>query len=129
MENSVKIVRLQNGEDIVGYVSSKEKGIYDITEPMSVGVHFSNSNNEAGLIMRHWLPIQIIKKNEIVLTEKDILCMFEPADDFCEYYTNTVQKVRELLKAKNLVDSLEENEINDIMEAFDEFNNDGKTLH
>jgi len=127
MENSVKIVRLQNGEDIIGYVSSKEEGRYDITEPMSVGVHFSN--NEAGLVMRHWLPIQLIKKNEIVLTEKDILCMLEPADEFCEYYTNTVKKVRDLLKAKNLVDSLDDEEMQNIMEAFDEIENDGKTLH
>lgn len=127
MESNIRIVRLQNGEDIIGYVTNKENGSYDIVEPMSVGVQFAN--NQAGLVMRHWLPVQLIKKNEIVLTEKDILCMIEPADDFCEYYTSTVEKIRELLKAKKLVDSLDEEDIDDIMEAFEGLNHDGSTLH
>lgn len=127
MENSVKIVRLQNGEDIIGYVTSKDNGSYDIVEPMSVDLQLVN--NHAGLVMKHWLPVQLVKKNEIMLMDKDILCMIEPADDFCEYYTNTVEKIRELLKAKNLVDSLDDEEINDIMDAFEEMNNEGNTLH
>lgn len=127
MENSVKIVRLQNGEDIIGFVTSKENGSYDVVEPMAVDVQLQN--NQAGLVMRHWLPVQLVKKNEIVLADKDILCMIEPADDFCEYYTNTVEKIRELLKAKKLVDSLDEEEIENIMNAFEELNHDGNTLH
>jgi hypothetical protein len=127
MENSIKIVRLQNGEDIIGYVTPKDNGQYDIVEPMSVDVQLQN--NQAGLVMRHWLPVQLVKKNEIVLMDKDILCMIEPADDFSEYYVHTVEKIRELLKAKNLVDSLDDDEVNDIMDAFEELNNDGNTLH
>ena len=55
--------------------------------------------------------------------------MFEPADDFCEYYVNTVEKIKDLLKSKNIVDNLDDEEIDNIMEAFEELNKDGNTLH
>jgi hypothetical protein len=29
--------------------------------------------------------------------------MVDPSDDFIEYYTNTVEKLRDLIKAKNLL--------------------------
>jgi hypothetical protein len=127
MENNIKIVRLQNGEDIIGYVTNKENGLYDITEPMSVAIE--QLHDHAGLVMRHWLPIQLVKRNEIVLGDKDILCMIEPAADFCEYYVNTIEKLQNLLKAKNLVDSFSDEEIDDIMEAFDDMRSNGSTIH
>jgi hypothetical protein len=127
MENSIRIVRLQNGEDIIGYVTSKDNGQYDIVEPMSVDIQVRNDH--AGLIMKHWLPVQLVKKNEIILLEKDILCIVEPDDEFSEYYVTTVEKIRDLFKAKNLVDSLEDEIMNNIMEDFGELDNNGNTLH
>jgi hypothetical protein len=55
--------------------------------------------------------------------------MVEPADSFAEYYVNTVEKIRELLTARDLVDDLTDEEVNDIMDAFDELHQDGNTLH
>lgn len=128
-ENNVdiKIVRLQNGEDIIGHVSKKPEGSYDITEPMTVNVEFHGKTS--GLVMRHWLPVQLVKTNEITIEHKDILCVIDPADEFAEYYANTVEKIRELLKAKNLVDELDDDEYDDVMEAFEELKHSGDTLH
>jgi hypothetical protein len=75
------------------------------------------------------LPVQLLKKNEIIIENKDILGILEPNDEFCEYYLNTVEKIKDLLKAKNLVDSLDDDEVNDIMDAFEEMDNNGVTLH
>jgi hypothetical protein len=55
--------------------------------------------------------------------------MIEPAADFCEYYVNTIEKLQNLLKAKNLVDSFSDEEIDDIMEAFDDMRSNGSTIH
>lgn len=125
--DNIKIIKLHNGEDIVGTVINSGNGHYTITEPMSFGVNFRN--NEAGLIMKHWLPVQLLKKNEVELCEKDILSFIDPADDFAEYYVNTVGKIKDLLKAKNLVNELSDEEIDDIMEAFEELKQHGDTLH
>ena len=123
MEN-IRIVRLKNGEDIVGQINDVNDS-YEIIEPMTVGVEYRNK--EAGLVMRHWLPVQLVKHNEITIKRDDVLCILEPADEFAEYYVNTVEKIHDLLQARNLVDSLDDEEVNNIMDALEE--QYGNTLH
>ena len=94
---------------------------------MTVDVEYRGK--EPGLVMRHWLPIQLVKYNEITIKQTDVLCVLEPSEDFAEYYMNTVEKVHDLLKARNLVDELDDDEVNDIMDALDELQQDGNTLH
>ena len=125
--DNIKIVKLRNGEDLVGTLTSTDIGNYRLEEPMSFEIDFRH--NSSGLIMRHWLPVQLVKKNEIELTQKDILAILEPADDFCEYYWNTVEKIKDLLKANTLVDEMSDEEIDMIMNEFEEMNNNGNTLH
>ena len=123
----IKIVRLQNGEDIIGNLTNEDIGKFTVEEPMAVNIEYRG--REAGLMMHHWLPVQLIKKNEILLENKDVLCILEPNDEFCEYYLNTVEKIKELLSAKNTLDGLDEEETDNIMDAFEELLNDFKTLH
>jgi hypothetical protein len=123
----IKIVRLQNGEDIIGNLTTEDIGKYIVEEPMTVGIEYRGK--EAGLMMHHWLPVQLIKKNEITLENKDVLCILEPNDEFCEYYLNTVEKIKALLTAKNALDNMSDEETDDIMDAFEELLNDGRTLH
>ena len=125
MEN-IKIVRLKNGEDIVGQLINVDDS-YDVIEPMTVDVEYRGK--EPGLVMRHWLPIQLVKHNEINIKQSDVLCVLEPSDDFAEYYVNTVEKIHDLLKARNLVDELDDDEVNDIMDALEELEQAGNTLH
>lgn len=127
--DNIKIVRLKNGEDIVGQIvnTTGVTDSYDVIEPMTVDVEYRGK--EAGLVMRHWLPVQLVKRNEITLKHADILCVLDADDEFAEYYLNTVEKIHDLLKAKNLVNELSDNEIDDIMEAFEEIKQYGNTLH
>ena len=127
MENNIRIVRLTTGEDIICSIegdatSSKLK----MLEPMSVGIH--ESHNQMGLVMRHWLPVQLIKKNEVTIVAKDIMTVFEPNEDLKEYYLNTVEKISNLLKARDIADELTEDEANHIMEAISELQ-EGRILH
>ena len=57
--DNIKIVRLKNGEDIVGQLYDIEDS-YDVIEPMTVDVEYRGK--EAGLVMRHYLPIQLVKQ-------------------------------------------------------------------
>ena len=123
--NTIKIVRLKNGEDIIGNLTDSIDGDYEISEPMSVSL--VQKGHESGLVMSHWLPVQLIKKNEIKINSRDVLTMFEPNDEFAEYYTNTVEKIKQLLKAKNVADSMTDEEIEDIMDALND--GEGQTLH
>lgn len=113
--NTIKIVRLKNGEDIIGSLCNKSDGDIDITEPMCVSV--VEQGNHQGLVMSHWLPVQLIKKNEITINSRDVLTVFEPNEEFCEYYENTVEKLHAVLKAKELTDAMTDEEIEEVMES------------
>lgn len=122
--NTIKIVRLKNGEDIIGSLHNVDEG-FEIAEPMSVEI--VNNGKENGLVMSHWLPVQIIKKNMITLSSCDVLTVFDPNEEFAEYYTNTVDKMKELLEAKELASKMTDEEIDNIMDAYED--GLGQTLH
>lgn len=127
------MVRLQNGEDIIGTISSNTSGVYNVSHPMVVEI--TSRNGMPILGMTHWLPVQLVKTNEVTLTDKDILCMIEPSEDFIEYYNNTVEKISELLKAKKIIkekleepDSFEE-DIEEIMNHLKNMPSDKDIIH
>lgn len=127
------MVRLQNGEDIIGTISSNTSGVYNVSHPMVVEI--TSRNGMPILGMTHWLPVQLVKTNEVTLTDKDILCMIEPSEDFIEYYNNTVEKISELLKAKKIIkekleepDSFEE-DIEEIMNHLRAMPSDKDIIH
>jgi hypothetical protein len=124
----IKIVRLKNGEDIIGSLERLPIDDIQITEPMSVAI-ITRGRQESGLVMSHWLPVQLIKKNEITIKSCDVLTMFEPNDEFVEYYLNTVEKIKSLMKAKELTDEMTDEEIEDIMCEFEDMVKNGSTLH
>jgi len=115
----VKIIRLKSGEDIIGtcnlYNNDKE---LDIHEPMTVDVETKGSY--AGqLIMSNWLPINLIRDNKTTLKMEDVLVMMEPEDDFIVYYQNTVDKLKEVLKAKKEVKDMSDEQITEILNAME----------
>lgn len=131
--DNIKMVRLQNGEDIIGTISSNTSGVYNVSHPMVVEI--TSRNGMPILGMTHWLPVQLVKTNEVTLTDKDILCMIEPSEDFIEYYNNTVEKISELLKAKKIIkekleepDSFEE-DIEEIMNHLRAMPSDKDIIH
>jgi len=123
--DNIKIIRLQNGDDIIGSVVFDYDEYY-IKEPMLVGIEYVG--NKSSLIMRQWLPSQLIKRNEIKLKERDILFVVDPADDFCEYYTHTVERLTELLTYKEKTKNMDEQQISNIMDAYEEMNH-GTIVH
>jgi len=129
LEYKTQIIKLQNGTDLIANVTINND-YYTLEEPMEFGIDFRG--REGGLIMKHYLPVQLLKKNSMEIHTKDILSIMEPEDEFCEYYINTVEKIKALLKAKNLVNELEDlsdEELQDIMNQFEDMDHHGNTLH
>jgi hypothetical protein len=111
----IQIIRLKNGEDIIGQVASLESDTFEIKEPMSVGLEYHN--NQSHLVMHHWLPVQIISINKTVLKKEDVLTTFLPNEEFAEYYTNTIDKLNKILEAKRIAESMTDEEIQQAMEV------------
>ena len=109
--NNIRLIRLQNGDDIIASFEL-DNDIVRISEPMLVEMHHRGTH--MGLILQHWLPIQLIKKNETILQSKDIVCVVEPNDELSQYYINTVEQIKNLFAAR---DELEDDELEDEMES------------
>jgi hypothetical protein len=127
LEYKTQIIKLQNGTDLIANVALNSAEEYVLEEPMEFNIDIRG--RDSGLIMRHWLPVQLLKKNSISIKTKDVLSVMEPEDEFCEYYLNTVYKIKELLKAKSLVDNMDDDEIQDILDDFEDLSNNGDTIH
>ena len=110
----VKMIRLKTGEDIIAQVS--DDGIcYQVFDAMSVAVEYKGK--ATGIAMTYWLPVQLIKNQPVDLQYADILTTMDPNDDLLEYYEGTVERFHELLHAKEVAESMSDEELQDAFES------------
>jgi len=121
----ISIFRLKSGEDIIGQYFTEENDNYDIKHPMSVELDYRG--NKANLVMHHWLPVQLISRNEATISKQDILCVFDPNEDLEVYYKDTVEKLEKVLETKGLDDGMTNEEIHEAMMVMEEM--EGSTIH
>jgi hypothetical protein len=117
-EPSIKIVRLQSGEDIIaGYLQDNESELVMLDNPMHL--IFKRTPRGTVMMMMPWLPIELIKDNIATIYTTDILTVVEPKEMLVEYYGNLIN--HEQLKAiqdNTLHENLQEriDDMNDIDE-------------
>ena len=102
--DDIKLVRLQSGVDIICEYINVGNTIF-IKKPMTVYMDYED--DESNLIMRHWLPIELISIDETVMDAKDVLCICEPTEQLIQFYTNIIEE------------ELEENELDSIDDIID----------
>jgi len=123
----IKIVKLVTGEDLIANViESHTLNSCSLQDPMSFYLDYRNNNS---LIMQHYLPVQLIKENEMNIKSDKILSILEADNEFIEYYTNTVERLNRLLKAKKDMNNMTDEEINNIINEFELEDNETGTLH
>jgi hypothetical protein len=121
----ISVFRLKNGEDIIGQYFTDENENYDIKHPMSVDLDYRG--NKASLVMNHWLPVQLVARNEAIISKQDILCVLDPSEDLEVYYKDTVDKLIQILETKNLATNMSDMEIEEAMKVMEEMV--GNTIH
>jgi len=89
--NNIKLVRMQDGSDIIGIVNEIMEGHYVIEQPMLVEVY--HRSNVSNISMAYYLPIELVEKNEVVLNSKDIVFITNPTKAFAEYYENAIDRL------------------------------------
>lgn len=106
---AIKIVRFKDGLDVICDCKYTKNDMVEITDPMLFEIRSVN------LILQCWLPMAVIKDNKVEIEPENILCTMEPTDDFQEYYSSTIIKLKEASKKEK------EEEIRDeILSAFEE---------
>ena len=106
---TIKLLRLKSGEDIITYFEQVDKLNFIVREPMVVLVKSDMKSGKQIIMMDHWLPAPLIKNNEAFITDGEIVTILEPTSEFSEYFENAVDAIH---KAKTVdEDSSDEEEM------------------
>jgi hypothetical protein len=89
-QTTIKIVRLQTGEDIISSITEDvETDMVLLNNPMRMVIKRVQTGQTVFMMMP-WLPIEVIKEDSAVIYNSDIITMVEPKDSLVEYYQNMV---------------------------------------
>ena len=97
---SVNILRLKTGEDIICYMEHYGHDEVVVREPMMVMVRTDYKTGKRNVGMDHWLPISLLRDNEAIIKTMDILAVLTPSSEFSEYYQNAVAVVKQFKDVK-----------------------------
>ena len=119
MDEQIKILRLSTGEDIICSYIKISSDSYVVQDPMLLVVKFKG--RDSTVMMEHWLPIEVIKSNEILINPRDVITVFDPKDSLAEYYQNLVTKLHKTIERREKLEKMEDiEEMIDIMDALEE---------
>lgn len=118
MENDVRILRLVTGEDIICIFHKISIDSYLVRDPMLVMVKFKGKDST--VLMEHWLPVEVVKKTEVLINPRDVITMFDPKESLAEYYINLVDRLHIALDRKKILEDMDIDEMVDILEAMEE---------
>lgn len=96
---SVNILRLKSGEDIICYMEHYGHDEIVVRDAMVVFTKTDFKSGKQIIMLEHWLPIQLIKENETIIKQSEVVATMTPSSAFFEYYMNAVSVVKESLSS------------------------------
>jgi hypothetical protein len=139
--HNVKIIRMQTGEDIMAsMVGEEEEETVLLEDPMRL-IFRRMPTGQTVMMMMPWLPVELIKDNNALVYNSDIITIVEPKESMVEYYENLVIKTMlEMEKSEEMIAGLlraqageedaedeEEYSMEDLIQFVEEVKN--RTLH
>jgi hypothetical protein len=106
---AVKILRLKDGLDIICDCIFERDNKVVIQNPMLFELRGTN------LILQYWLPMAVMKGESVEMRMDNILCTMDPTDDFEEYYSTSILRLKDSERKEREVDLNDE-----ILAAFEE---------
>jgi hypothetical protein len=139
--HKVKIIRMQTGEDIMAsMVGEEQEETVLLEDPMRL-IFRRMPTGQTVMMMMPWLPVELIKDNNALIYNSDIVTIVEPKESMIEYYENLVIKtLLEMEKSEEMIAGLlkvqageeetegeEEYSMEDLIQFVEEVKN--RTLH
>jgi hypothetical protein len=122
---TIKILRMKSGYDLIGFVSEDLTHQVHIKKPMKISITVDPKDQQQFFVIQNWLPHQYFARDEVDLWQDDIMFVMEATESFKSYYIEMVHKLDKLITAVSVMNSIENHE--DILDAMDEAYN--QTLH
>ena len=105
--HNVKIIRMQTGEDIMAsMIGEEEEETVLLEDPMRL-IFRRMPTGQTVMMMMPWLPVELIKDNNALIYNSDIITIVEPKESMIEYYENLVIKTMlEMEKSEEMIAGL-----------------------
>ena len=105
--HNVKIIRMQTGEDIMAsMVGEEEAETVLLEDPMRL-IYRRMPTGQTVLMMMPWLPVELIKDNNALIYNSDIVTIIDPKESMIQYYDNLVMKTLvEMEKSEEMIEQL-----------------------
>ena len=105
--HNVKIIRMQTGEDIMAsMIGEEEEETVLLADPMRL-IYRRMPTGQTVLMMMPWLPVELIKDNNALIYNSDIITIIDPKESMVEYYENLVIKTMlEMEKSEEMIAGL-----------------------
>ena len=131
---------MQTGEDIMAsMVGEEEAETVLLEDPMRL-IFRRMPTGQTVMMMMPWLPVELIKDNNALIYNSDIITIVDPKESMVEYYENLVIKTMlEMEKSEEMIagllkkqageedESEEEYSMEDLIQFVEEVKN--RTLH
>jgi hypothetical protein len=92
METTIKIFRLNSGEDIIAETERKDN-LIKVINPIVFILRNDNKTGSQVVNMTFWLPVSLMEKNQTIIDTRDIIATMDPSVDFAEYYLGAVKDI------------------------------------
>jgi hypothetical protein len=105
--HNVKIIRMQTGEDIMASMIGEEEAETVLLEDPMRLIFRRMPTGQTVLMMMPWLPVELIKDNNALIYNSDIITIIDPKESMVEYYENLVIKTMlEMEKSEEMITGL-----------------------
>ena len=113
----IKILRLNDGEDIITDYHLEQGNIVVMNNPMTL--FFKRlSVGKSMVLMQPWLPIELVDTNCAKIYANQILTVIEPKSALVEYYKNAVEESNDIVTKYS--DQIDESLLNDAYASSDD---------
>lgn len=131
---------MQTGEDIMAsMIGEEQEETVLLEDPMRL-IYRRMPTGQTVMMMMPWLPVELIKDNNALIYNSDIITIIDPKESMIEYYENLVIKTMlEMEKSEDMIAGLlkdqsgegegdvEEYSMEDLIQFVEEVKN--RTLH
>jgi len=120
IEDNVKFIRMNTGEDIVSQVfeiNENDISSFMFINPLKILYQVGSGSGYLQISLMEWVFTRICSKQEFVISSNDILTISEPADHLIRYYWETIDHFerqrdkKEAMRFSEQSDMLEEESI------------------
>ena len=115
---------MQTGEDVMAsMVGEEEEETVLLADPMRL-IYRRMPTGQTVLMMMPWLPVELIKDNNALVYNSDIVTIVDPKESMIEYYENLVIKTMlEMEKSEGMIEQLlkDQQEDSEVEEESEEF--------